>query len=72
MSIRGSWELTPRDRDHTWVTFLLDIDLHASTPAFLVNPKLHDIAVETMLGLRRMAALPKYVARGKGARAPTR
>lgn len=56
MQLRGFWQLTPLDRVRTAVTFVLDVDPHTGAPAFLVDPVLHETAVETVRGWQRVAA----------------
>jgi ribosome-associated toxin RatA of RatAB toxin-antitoxin module len=55
MDLRGYWQLRPLDATRTEVTFMLDVDPKTSVPAFLVDPQLQDVAVETLRGLERQA-----------------
>lgn len=55
MRVSGAWTLAPLSPTRTRVSFMLDIDPALSTPAFLVDPELHDIAVNTVAGLRAVA-----------------
>jgi hypothetical protein len=54
MRLHGAWTLAPLTRNRTQVTFLLDVDPNVSMPAFLVDPRLREIAVETVHGLQRI------------------
>jgi hypothetical protein len=54
MRIRGAWTLFPIGPHRTRVSFILDSDPNTSTPTFLVDPKLAEIAIETMRGLQRI------------------
>ena len=56
MRLHGFWQLTPVDRAHTAVTFVLDVDPNTGTPAFLVDPVLRETAIETVRGLQRVGA----------------
>ncbi|MGD8858784.1 MAG: START domain-containing protein [Myxococcales bacterium] len=58
MKLEGRWVLSPLSANRTRVTFELDIDPRTSMPTFLVDPKIHDAAVETLRNLRRLARRP--------------
>jgi hypothetical protein len=55
MRIFGFWMLTPISTTRTRVAFMIDADPEVSVPDFLVDPVLHDIAIDTLAGLRKMA-----------------
>jgi hypothetical protein len=56
MRVLGYWILRPLSPTRTRVIFVLDIDPVLSVPAFLVNPVLRGVAIDTVAGLRKMAA----------------
>ena len=53
MELRGYWQLRPLTARQTEVTFMLDVDPNTLAPAFLVDPELRDVVVQT---LRQMQA----------------
>lgn len=72
MRLRGRWVLSPLSRERTRVTLELDIDPRTAAPAFLVDPKIHKTAFETLRSLRKLAAQPHSIALGRAvlSRAP--
>ncbi len=56
MRLRGQWLLSPLSRTRTRVSFVLDIDPSTDMPTFLVNPKIHQTAVQTLRNLRELAS----------------
>jgi hypothetical protein len=64
MDLRGYWQLKPLSATRTEVTFMLDVDPQTSVPAFLVDPQLRDVVVETLRGLLRRASALTARARG--------
>ena len=54
MRMRGAWILSPIGPNRTRVVLIHDVDPDTSAPTFLVDPKLADIAIETMRGLQRI------------------
>ncbi len=63
MGVSGQWLLSPTDRAHTQVSYMVDLDLKASAPDFLVRPRVHDAAVQTLLALGARAARELAVGR---------
>lgn len=55
MQLHGYWQLKPLGTARTLVTFMIDADPDTSVPAFLVDPELRAIVVETLGGLQRQA-----------------
>lgn len=60
MRLHGRWELSPLAPNRTRVTFVLDVDPNTSTPAFLVDPQIHDIALRTLQNLDRALTRPRH------------
>ena len=54
MYVFGYWLLTPLSPTRMRISFMMDIDPVLSVPDFMVDPVLHDIAIDTIAGLRKM------------------
>ncbi len=59
--MKGSWIVESLDSAQTRVTFMLKLDPAGAIPAFLVNANNNNFQYHTLLGLTRMATLPKYI-----------
>lgn len=53
MKMHGYWQLKPLTATHTEVTFMIDVDPNTLAPAFLVDPELRDVVVQTLRGLQK-------------------
>ncbi len=65
MRLQGRWVLRPLSRERTRVSFELDIDPRTSALAMLVDPRIHETAMRTLRNLRRLAAQPRSIERGR-------
>lgn len=55
MDVSGEWVFKPVDRDHTQVSYVVDLDLKTTLPDFLVRPRIRDAARRTLLALGAIA-----------------
>jgi ribosome-associated toxin RatA of RatAB toxin-antitoxin module len=55
MHVFGYWILRPLSPTRIRVTLMIDVDPMLSVPDFLVDPFMHDVAIDTVAGLRKIA-----------------
>ncbi len=63
--ISGQYLLEYIEREHTRVTYSVKSDPGGSIPASLANMSSKDIPYRTLLGLKKMVLLPKYIKLGE-------
>ena len=64
-TLKGSYLLEYVDRNHTKVTYMSKADPGGSLPISLANYSSRTIPFETLLNMKRMVKLPKYIQLGE-------